>query len=247
MPLNRLIEEFERQARAARSGAELLCCTEAVALELGFSRLALVHALWFAKPGERLIRLDNFGEWGDIFIARGYYRNDPALLAAQRTNRPFAWTQFRHLLPPNRFCPRILSEAIRHGLRVGYTVPIGVMGEPAGCCSFATDAAELPAPHICRAAAWIASEAFAEARRLHGYPVPVEEAPPQLSPRRLECLHWAVIGRTDEQIAMIMGAKVTTIRTYMADLRRGFGVCSRTELARAAQRAGLIGLEDAIP
>src|SRR3546814_10578684 len=85
-------------------------------------------------------------------------------------------------------------------------------------------------------AAWIAGEAFAEARRLHGYPVTIDEAVPHLSPRRLECLRWAAIGRTDEQIALIMDAKVSTIRTHMADLRRLFGVCSRTELARAADR-----------
>ena len=55
------------------------------------------------------------------------------------------------------------------------------------------------------------------------------------------------IGRTDEQIALIMDTKVSTTRSYMADLREAFGVCSRTELARMAQRAGLIGIEDAIP
>src|SRR3546814_16422827 len=89
--------------------------------------------------------------------------------------------------------------------------------------------------------------AFAEARRLHGDPVTIDEAVPHLSPRRLECLRWAAIGRTDEQIALIMDAKVSTIRTHMADLRRLFGVCSRTELARAAQRAGLIGIDDEFP
>ena len=92
-----------------------------------------------------------------------------------------------------------------------------------------------------------ANVSLEEARRLHGYPVPLDESAPHLSPRLLECLRWAVVGRTDEQIGLIMGARVTTIRSYMAVLRRSFGVCSRTELARAAQRAGLVGIEDAIP
>lgn len=150
-------------------------------------------------------------------------------------------------LGPHPMRSRIIGEARRHGLRVGLTVPIAVPGEPAGCCTFATDADALPCLAYRCAIAAIAEEAFEEARRIHGYPMPIDETAPHLAPRMLECLRWAVIGRTDEQIGLIMGAKVTTIRSYMANLRRTFGVCSRTELARAAQRAGLIGIEDAIP
>jgi LuxR family quorum-sensing system transcriptional regulator CciR len=247
MPLDRLIEQHAQLVRTARSGVQIRAYTLDAARELGFNRLAIVHASWFIRPGRRLISLHNFETWGEIFISRKYYLHDPALLASQLTNRPFAWQQIRRIITPGPTQSRILSESSRHGLRVGFTVPVSVPSEPAGCCSFATDANELPPPSFCRAAAWIAEEAFAEARRIYGYPVPVDETAPHLSPRRLECLRWAVIGRTDTQIAMIMNAKVSTIRSYMADLRRLFGVCSRTELARAAQRAGLIGLEDAIP
>jgi DNA-binding CsgD family transcriptional regulator len=247
MPIDRLIEQHRKRVRAAWSGKEVFDHTLAAAGELGFNRLAIVHAIWFVSPGSRLIFLHNFDEWGDIFIAREYYRRDPALFLSQRTNRPFSWRDMRRTLPTDPVQARILSEAGHHGLRVGFTVPVAVPYEPAGCCSFATDASELPPASLCRAATSIADEAFAEARRIYGYPAPIGEVTPHLSPRRLECLRWAVIGRTDAQIAMIMNAKVSTIRTYMADLRRSFGVCSRTELARAAQRAGLIGLEDAIP
>lgn len=248
MPLDRLIEQHRKQVRAARSDAGIFDSTLDAVRELGFNRAAIVHAQWFVRPGKRLLFLHNFDEWGHIFVARGYYRHDPALLTSQRTNRPFNWTEMCRDMPPGPMPARILSEAGRHGLRVGLTVPISVPGEPAGCCTFATDACELPRPAFCRAAAWIADEAFATARRLHGYPVTIEATEvPHVSARRLECLRWAVIGRTDAQIGLIMGLKITTIRSYMRDLRRMFGVCSRVELARVAQRAGFIGLDDAIP
>src|SRR3546814_14812089 len=80
------------------------------------------------------------------------------------------WNEMRRNLPPDPKQARILNEAGRHGLRVGLTVPVAVPGEPAGCCTFATDASELPSPALCRAAAWIADDHFAEERRLHGYP-----------------------------------------------------------------------------
>lgn len=247
MPFDRLIEQHAKLVRAARSDVEILARTCDAVAELGFNRLAILHAQWFTCPGSRMIFVHNFREWGHIFVDRRYYRRDPALLMSQRTNRPFTWAEMQRRYPPDRMQKRILREAGHHGLRVGFTVPMSVPGEPSGCCSFATDSCELPPAAHCRAAAWIAHEAFEHARRLHGYPVPIDESAPHLAPRMLECLRWAVIGRTDEQIGLIMGAKVSTIRSYMAGLRRAFGVCSRTELARAAQRAGLIGIEDAIP
>ena len=247
MLLDRLIEHHRKLVRAAGSDAQIFGYTRDAGDELGFNRLAIVHASWFLRPGERLFFLHNFDDWGHIFVTRKYYRHDPALLLSQQTNRPFTWQQMLRHLPFDPMQSRILREAGRHGLKVGFTVPMGVPGEPAGCCTFATDAIELPPPSVCRAAASIADEAFAEARRIHGYPLPIAETAPHLAPRQLECLRYAAMGRTDEQIATIMGTKVSTIHTYMADLRRLFGVGSRTELARAAQRCGLVGIEDGFP
>src|SRR3546814_3363059 len=92
----------------------------------------------------------------------------------------------RRELPPDPKQARILNEAIHHGLRIGFTVPVSVPGEPAGCCTFATGASELPPAELCRAAAWIADEAFAEARRLHGYPVPIDETVILVDPDRVD-------------------------------------------------------------
>src|SRR3546814_10765502 len=68
--------------------------------ELRFNRAAIVHAQWFVRPGKRLLFLHNFDEWGHIFVARKYYRHDPALLTSQRTTRPFTWTEMARNLPP---------------------------------------------------------------------------------------------------------------------------------------------------
>jgi hypothetical protein len=58
-------------------GGQLFTLTEAAIRELGFDRLALVHGLWFRRPSPALIRLDNFGEYADLFIERRLYEDDP--------------------------------------------------------------------------------------------------------------------------------------------------------------------------
>jgi DNA-binding CsgD family transcriptional regulator len=246
MSLHRLIEEFGDRARSCRDARDLFALSEAAAIELHFPQLAMVHGLWFRRPSARLIRMDNFGEWADIFIERKYYLQDPALLVCQHTNTPFPWVQIPRLLPV--MSPRqhiILGEAGRHGLVNGFTLPVGVMGEPHGCCSFVCNG-ELPSPWHCRAAALIGAEAFHEARRLHGFPARAKTMP-QLSDRKLECLELLAIGKTDPEIALILGIKLCTVHTYMVQLRQAFDVYSRTQLTAEALRFGLINYDDAIP
>lgn len=246
MGLDRLIETFAERSRDCATPAELFALTEAAAREVGFSKLALVHGLSFRCPTRNLIRLDNFGEWADLFVERGYYQDDPALLACQRINTAFPWGMMRDLVPFTERQERIVREARHHGLNNGYTLPIGVMGEPAGCCSFVSGRSKLPSRERCRAASLLGADAFCQARRLHGFPARAIHAP-QLSRRKLECLRYLAIGKTDGEIATILGLSQPTVRTYMTMLRRDFDVVSRAQLVFAALRFGFIGFDDAIP
>ncbi|MBX9898038.1 MAG: autoinducer binding domain-containing protein [Qipengyuania sp.] len=246
MALHRLVEQFSERARRAASAAELFDMASAAAIELGFPKLALVHGEWFRRPSPALIRLDNFGEWADIFVERRYYQEDPVLLASQRSNIAFSWARLSEIIPITPRQCLILTEAERHGLRCGFTMPVGVVGEPSGCCSFASDVAQLPARWSCRAAGIIGAEAFNAARRLHGYPARRRDVP-RLSPRKLECLRWLSCGKTDGEIAIILGLREPTVRTYMTLLRKDFEVVSRCQLVAEALRFGLISYDDAIP
>lgn len=246
MGLHRLIETFGERARNCATPAELFALAEAAARELGFTRLALVHGLSFRCPGRNLIRMDNFGEWGELFVARRYYLDDPALLTCQRTNTAFPWSMMRDLIPFTERQERVVREARRHGLGNGYTLPIGVIGEPMGCCSFVSGRSKLPSRERCRAASLLGAEAFCQARRLHGFPARASSLP-RLSRRKLECLRYLAIGKTDGDIAAILGLSQPTVRTYMTMLRRDFDVVSRAQLVAAALRFGFIGFDDAIP
>lgn len=69
---------------------------------------------------------------------------------------------------------------------------------------------------------------------------------PSLSPRKLEILQCVAIGKSDPEIAMIYGLSRTTIETYMGQLRRAFGVGTRTQLCVTALRLGLVAFDDVI-
>lgn len=243
----RALDAYIKLARRAKSDQELFGYSEAFARDMGLPWLAIVQSMAFFCPEGRYFRLDNFQSWGDVFVAEGYYRDDPALLTSRCTSRAFGWHEMKRLLGGyTRRQSRILRQAAYHGLRNGWTVPIGVVGEPPGCCSFATRDGELPPRHICQIAALMASEAFTEARRLHGFPARRLELP-RLSPKRLECFRLAAMGKSDLEIGIIMNVAPTTVRTYMRDLRDHFGVYSRAQLPAIALACGVVGIEEIVP
>lgn len=246
MPLHRVVEEFSILAPRCSTKEELFALSEAAARDLGFDRLAIVHGLWFRYPERRLIRMDNFGEYAELFIRRKYHLHDPALLSCQRINTAFPWSMARKLIPFFQQQEVIMQEAFRHGLKVGLTLPVGVTGEPPGCCSFVSSRPQLPSRWRCRAATLIGAEAFREARRLHGFPARAKQVP-HLSDRKLEILQLAALGKTDPEIADILGLMPSTVETYMAQLRQTFDVYSRSQLVADGLRFGLIAFEDAIP
>ena len=245
MPLHRIVEDYSNQAPRCRSKEELFSLSEAAARDLGFDRLAIVQGLWFRYPDLRLIRMDNWGDYAELFIRRKYFLHDPALLSCQRINTAFPWPMTRKLIRYSRNQEEIIKEAVRHGLRIGFTLPVGVTGEPPGCCSFVTSRSELPSTWNCRAAAIIGAEFFREARRLHGFPSRAPQVP-NISVRKLEVLRLLALGTTDAGIAAKLGIKPSTVDTYMKELRLAFDVHSRAQLIATALRYGLIAFEDSI-
>lgn len=73
MGLHRLIEDFSERSQRCASASELLALIIEAVREIGFSKTALVHNLWFRCPDRKLIKMDNFGSWGDLFIEREYH------------------------------------------------------------------------------------------------------------------------------------------------------------------------------
>lgn len=245
MRLHRLVETFDDKASRCRRLSDLSSLMDDVVPELGFQRFAIVQGLWFRMPEARLIRLDNYGDYGEEFIARKDYLHDPVMRAGARASKVFPWRQLARLTQLGPRQQTILDEAERQGLRNGLTLPFGALGEPAGTCSFATAATELPSTWHCRAATLIGATACHEARRLCGFPARSAELP-EISPRKLEILQLAATGRTDPEIAMLLDLRRSTIETYMTQLRQALDVGTRTQLCIHALRIGLIAFEDAI-
>ncbi len=162
-----------------------------------------------------------------------------------RTNIGFAWSELDGLLSLTSRHRNILAKSARHGIGEGFTVPANVPGEPSGSCSFAVRrGGRFPANRL-RCAELIGAHAFRAARRIHDYPA--RGSHPHLSRRELQCLRLIAAGKTDWEIAAILGINVETAHQYVKSARAAYDVISRTQLVVHGLRDAWISFDDAIP
>ncbi|MGE5564295.1 MAG: helix-turn-helix transcriptional regulator [Bacillota bacterium] len=215
------------------------------AAELGFDYFALVdHAsLSGMKPG--LVRIDNYPEgWAREFLAGGYAGDDPVHLASRRANCGFAWEDIPGLVRIGRRQRKILVGSRRHGIGPGFTVPANVPGEPSASCSFAVRAGRSLPRRRLHLAELIGAHALSSARRLRPRR---GAARPRLSPREIQCMRLVARGKTDWEIARILGLSVETAHQYVKRARAAYDTVSRTQLVVYGLRDAWISFEDAIP
>lgn len=243
--MNRLSDRFAEAAAACDALPELRTLLEAASRELGFTFFALLdHASLRARsPG--LVRVDNYpGDWVAERIASDDSSEDPVHLASRRTNAAFGWCDLGGLIRLERCHRRILARSRHFGLGPGLTVPANVPGEPSASCSFVVrDGEELPASRL-QCAELIGAHALRAARRLR----PAPACPrPHLSRRELECLRLLALGKTNWEIARILGLSRHTADQYVKRARAAYDTVSRTQLVVYGLRDSWISFEEAIP
>jgi LuxR family quorum-sensing system transcriptional regulator CciR len=246
MQSSRLIDRFEEQASACESDGQLRGVLDGVAAELGFKYFALLHHASLRSGAANLVRIDNYPEgWEEQLAARKALACDPVHLASGRTNTGFAWSELAGLVPLTAAHRDILRESERFGIGPGFTVPANVPGEPAGSCSFAVARGRPLPSHRLLCAEQIGAHAFRAARRIHHYPASGTQA--RLNRREVECLHLIAIGKTDWEIASILGISIETAHHYVKRARAAYDVVTRTQLVVHGLRDAWISFDDAIP
>jgi LuxR family quorum-sensing system transcriptional regulator CciR len=244
--VKRLTDRFAEAAEACRELPQLRTLLTQVSLELGFHYFALVdHSSLIGGPSG-LVRLDNYPEaWAEELMTSGLALEDPVHLASRRTNIGFSWSKLGALIRLERTHRNILSRSRHHGLGSGFTIPSNVPGEPSASCSFAVrTGCEIPEERL-QCAQLVGAHALGAARRLRPLPSPVQR--PRLSSRELQCLRLVALGKTDWEIARILGLSTHTARQYVKRARAAYDAVSRTQLVVYGLRDAWISFEDAIP
>ncbi|WP_354639271.1 helix-turn-helix transcriptional regulator [Kitasatospora camelliae] len=132
----------------------------------------------------------------------------------------------------------LLQDGVVHGVvyaSMRTVVPFGDVRIAA-----VADLAAVATRALAGASAWTTATPAPTHARRPAPPARPPELPARLTPRELEVLRWAAIGRTNPEIADQLGLTCNTVTGYLKSAMHKFGVRNRVELTIAARDFGLV-------
>lgn len=241
------IDAFVREVRLVSSQADLADAIAEIGRDMGFAYFALTHHVDIRRAAAPPIRLANYpSAWIDYFDAERLGLSDPVHRASHRTNVGFAWSRMSSLIDLTAKDRQVLDLAARFGIGDGFTVPAHVPGESNGSCSFATGAGTALSPCHFPAAQLVGAFAFEAARRLWRIREGDNQERARLTDRQRECVVLVGRGKTDWEIATILGIKEETVSQYLKQARERYGASKRTLLTVHALYDGAISFADVL-
>jgi LuxR family quorum-sensing system transcriptional regulator CciR len=236
------VDRFIKEVRELGSEEQLGEALNAVTQDLGCRYYALTHHVEASQNGGA-VRIHNYpDQWAEWFDAQSLGTCDPVRRASSLTSIGFAWSRLPDLIHLTARDRRILDLACRQGIGDGFTVPAHVPGEVNGSCSFACGSGDsFPKQHM-PLLQLAGAFAFEAARRMRRKRVPLK--PVRLTDRQRECVVWAARGKSDWEIATILGISEETVAEHLRHARERYGVGKRTLVAIHALFDGHIGFLD---
>ncbi len=236
---------FVDDVSSATTQAELGAILAEITRELGFRHFALIHHVDLGSSSEPTIRIHNYPEeWERYYDRKRLGRTDSVHRACQMTLVGFTWSQLPRMIPLTRMDRAVLDAAAKQGLGNGYTVPAHVPGEVNGSCSFATTCGRpLQSEHLATAQL-VGAFAFEAARRLAKREHQKLSDPARFSDRERDCLIWVARGKSDSEIATILGISPETVHQYVKHARANYDAVSRSQLVAHALFSGTISFMD---
>ena len=249
------VQRFIDESRRVKTAGELENLLAGVTREMGFEYYALIHHVDLSRYSSalehmdqgNLVALSNYPPaWIEAYIGRNIVANDPVLLASHRTSVGFKWEDVPKLIKITSKHRQITEDTRRAGSADGFTVPAHVPGEANGSCNFAMGVGRpLPEQNLAMAH-MIGAYAFQAARSLVLNAKGMANYAPRvpLSQRQLECTFLVGRGKTDWEIARILGISEETVKRHLKDAREHYDVPKRVQLVIRAVFDGQISLAD---
>lgn len=243
----RLSESFQQLLRVDQESAWCNALFD-FGQHLGFDRCLVAIV---PKPGMSLeqayLRSNYPTDWRSFYDAQQLVHVDPTVAHCVAHSTSLIWSPGLFRSSAQRV---MYEEASGYGLRSGVTLPMhGPKGE-LGILCFVNDAKPskqferdvdhvLPELSLLRDVAFQSGVDFA----LMGLQADGEThaaEPPNLTARELECLNWAMQGKTSWETGRILGVSESTVNFHISNINRKLGVHHRHQAVIKAIKFGIL-------
>jgi LuxR family quorum-sensing system transcriptional regulator CciR len=234
--------------RATRDEEGLFGLLEEATYFLGFQQFALMHHVDLGRSQDATISLTNYDPlWAAMAINPPFSGADPFEAASVRRVAAFSWSEIPTLIDMSERQRNFFRKARAFGLVEGMTVPIHVPGEYQGTCSFGgrwrlnIHRNALPMGHL------IGTYAFETARRIMRTRAGDQDhrpGRPRLTQRQQDVLVELGRGKSDAEIAAILGISSFTAHEHVEAIRFAYGGAQRPYLIGRALFDGQLSFLD---
>jgi LuxR family transcriptional regulator, quorum-sensing system regulator CciR len=236
------VDAFVRDVRELETEEALAAALAEVTKDLGFRYFALTHHV-DVRRSSAAIRIHNYpAGWAEWFDEQSLGGSDPVHRASNVTSVGFIWSTLPKMIALTAQDRRILELARQEGIGDGFTVPAHVPGEAHGSCSFACASGDSFSEQHLPLFQLVGAFAFEAARRMCRSRM--SKGPVQLTDRQRECVMWAARGKSDWEIARVLGVSEATVGEHLRHAFERYGVGKRTLVAVHALFDGTIGFLD---
>jgi DNA-binding CsgD family transcriptional regulator len=237
------LTRFAQECARAGNLGDLQGTIDAAVRELGFRWFTLLHNVDLRDGGGQRLFLTTYPPaWLEEVLEERHYVEDPIHAACARTPSGLAWDRVGDVLELSSRQRSILKRARDHDLAAGYSLPIRTPGEPEAIFTVARpldeplDAAEILTARL------LGSVAYDRARELLGEEMRTLAFVSSVRARS-RCIALVAQGKSDWEIAQILGLSRDTVHEYVESARRRYGVRRRTQLVLRAVRDGHLNMD----
>jgi len=184
-----------------------------------------------------ICRNDYSRVWTDYYYNEEYYDIDPVFKFGKTANLPYSWGQSNSF---DKNQQQLMSEAADYGIVRGITIPSRTMGFKTAFITLVSSEPQKEFEGIKKYHAGMlhvmALHMDAKFVDLHAPKAQAEE----LTPRELECLKWAVKGKNNPEISIILSISEKTVEAHFTSAFKKLNVFSRTQAVVKSLTLGLI-------
>jgi len=171
-------------------------------------------------------------EWFTRYESEGHFPHDPCAARSRLSAEPFFW----HQLLGDGLTARgrlVMDEAAEFGMKDGFCVPIRVPLAGPAVVTAAGDRLEVP-PGAMPLIETLCVHIFRKVSGLEKKSDKNESSP--LTPRERELLQWSAQGKTNEDIACILGIATHTVESHQRNIRDKLGAINVVHAVTKALR-----------
>lgn len=177
--------------------------------------------------------------WNEKYVACNYERIDPIVRHAQTNITPLTWGNLCNLPPEQQ---DVIDDARLYGIGNGVSFSIHSRNGDIGILSFANTAQRVDTDQLIARRLpegnLVATFVHDAMRRIVNKERHALQAP--LTRREVECLYWIAIGKSNWEIARILGISEHGVVYYVRKILLKFGVHSRHQAVARATAYGLL-------